>query len=139
MQKRLRLWDAIVIKAQLAPEGTITMIQVIKELATFDNFQKLDLRVGAISSVEAFPRTKNPSYKIEVDFGPLGRKWSSAQITNYAFDDLLGRQVICIVNFPPRNIAGFHSEILILGVPDTAGRTILLQPTETIPLGGAAF
>ena len=75
-----------------------------------------------------FPRARNPSYKVRVDFGDGGERWSSAQITNYSEAELLGRLVVCVVNMPPRNIAGFKSEILVMGAPDAQGRTMLLQP-----------
>lgn len=96
----------------------------------YDDFARIDLRVGRIMAVEPFPKARNPSWKVEVDLGELGRKWSSAQITNYAADELVGRLVVCVCNFPPRNIAGFMSEILILGAADADGRVILLKPDK---------
>jgi tRNA-binding protein len=87
-----------------------------------------------------FPRARNPSWKVGVEFGgDLGIRWSSAQITSYAPEDLIGTQVCCIVNFAPRNIAGFQSEILILGAPSAQGETILVSPRSTVPEGGALF
>ncbi|MFX5506193.1 tRNA-binding protein, partial [Acinetobacter baumannii] len=80
-------------------------------------------------TVQLFERARNPSYKVEVDFGGLGRKWSSAQITSYGPDELIGSLVACVVNMPARNIAGFQSEILILGARDGAGAVRLLSPT----------
>lgn len=100
------------------------------ETITIDDFQRVDMRVGRVLAVEPFPKARNPSWKVQVDVGELGTKWSSAQITNYTAEELLGRLVICVCNFPPRNIAGFLSEVLILGVPDTDGKIILLTPQK---------
>src|ERR1700756_2259728 len=94
----------------------------------YEDFAKVDMRVGRILTVRPFERARNPSYKVEVDFGPLGRKWSSAQITSYSEAELLGRQVACVVNMPPRNIAGFQSEVLILGAKNAGSDVILLSP-----------
>ena len=108
----------------------------IKIMATFQDFQKIDIRVGKIIEVEDFPETRNPSYKLKVDFGELGVKVSSAQLTKlYSKADLLHRQIIAVVNFPPKRIAGFKSEILILGVMKEDGEVILLQPEREAPLG----
>ena len=96
---------------------------------TYDDFAKVDLRIGRVVEVQPFPKARNPSWKVRVDLGPdLGEKWSSAQITNYSADELVGTQVVCVCNFPPRNIAGFMSEVLILGAPDADGKIILLSP-----------
>ncbi|MEA2022489.1 MAG: tRNA-binding protein [Candidatus Caldatribacteriota bacterium] len=105
-------------------------------MATFEDFEKIDIRVGKIIEVENFPETRNPSYKLKVDFGELGVKASSAQLTKlYPKADLLHRQIIAVVNFPPKRIAGFKSEILILGVMKEEGEVILLQPDREAPLG----
>jgi len=105
-------------------------------MATFEDFQKIDIRVGKIIEVENFPEARNPSFKIKVDFGELGIKKSSAQITKlYSKADLLYRQIIAVVNFPSRRIAGFKSEILILGVMKEKGEVILLQPDREAPIG----
>lgn len=102
----------------------------------FSDFQKVDVRVGVITDVEDFPRARNPSYKLTVDFGPeIGVKRSSAQVTSYTHDELRGRQVIAVVNFEPRNIAGFMSEVLVLGVPDADGQVVLLTPTREAVVG----
>lgn len=106
---------------------------------TYDDFLKLEMRVGRIVEVQDFPRARNPSYKVAVEFGELGTRWSSAQITNYTPEQLIGRQVVCVVNFPPRNIAGFQSEILIMGVPNAAGQTILLQPESVAVIASEVF
>lgn len=110
-----------------------------KEQIVYDDFAKVEMRLGRITEVQDFPRARNPSYKVCVDFGALGQRWSSAQITNYAKDDVLGRYVVCVVNMPPRNIAGFKSEILIMGVPNESGQTILLTPTDCAKLGSEIF
>ena len=106
----------------------------------FEDFQKVDIRVGTITEVEDFPRARSPSYRLTVDFGPeLGVKRSSAQVTSYTHDELRGRQVIAVVNFEPRNIAGFMSEVLVLGVPDADGQVVLLTPTREAVVGGRMY
>ncbi|MGV6875089.1 tRNA-binding protein [Pseudochelatococcus sp. B33] len=110
-----------------------------KPEVTYDVFASLDIRVGRIVEVQPFPKARNPSYKIAVDLGELGIRWSSAQITSYAIDALVGTQVVCVVNFPPRNIAGFQSQVLILGVEDEAGHVILLSPRSEVPKGNAIY
>jgi tRNA-binding protein len=102
----------------------------VSALATYADFERLNLRVGRIVEVLPFPKARNPSWKVRVDLGELGEKWSSAQITNYAAEDLVGSLVVCVCNFAPRNIAGFMSEVLILGAPDSEGRVILLSPRK---------
>jgi tRNA-binding protein len=97
---------------------------------SYDDFAKVDLRVGRILEVQPFPKARNPSWKVRVDLGALGEKWSSAQITNYTAEQLTGSLVVCVCNFPPRNIAGFMSEVLILGAPDHDGKVILLSPRK---------
>ena len=105
-------------------------------MANFEDFQKIDMRVGKIIEVEDFLEAKVPAFKIKVDFGKLGVKVSSAQLTNlYSKKDLLHRQIVAVVNFPPKRIAGFKSEILILGVMKEEGEVILLQPDREAPLG----
>ena len=110
-----------------------------KEEIVYDDFAKVEMRMGKIVEVKDFPRARNPSYKVCVDFGDLGNRWSSVQITNYLVDELVGRAVICVVNMPARNIAGFKSEILVMGVPNEAGETILLQPSAEAVLGSEVF
>lgn len=109
--------------------------------ASLDDFARLDLRVGRIVEVQPFPKARKPSWKVRVALGALGDRWSSAQITNYTADELLGSLVVCVCNFPPRNIAGFTSEVLILGAPDAQGRVILLSPRDPdgIALGAKVF
>jgi len=105
-------------------------------MATFEDFQKIDIRVGRIIEVLDLKEARNPSYKVKIDFGELGIKVSSAQITKlYSKEDLLNRQIVAVVNFPPKRIAGFKSEVLILGVMKEDGEVILLQPEREAPLG----
>jgi tRNA-binding protein len=109
-------------------------------VATIEDFDELDIRVGRITAVEDFPEARTPAWKLTVDFGPeIGEKRSSAQITNYTREELEGRQVVAVVNFPPRQIGPVRSEILVLGVPDAEGRVILLGPSQEVPLGGRMF
>jgi tRNA-binding protein len=106
----------------------------------FDDFLKVDIRVGRITRVEEFPEARKPAWKLWVDFGPeLGEKRSSAQVTSYTREELEGSLVVAVVNFPPRQIGPVRSEVLVLGVPDEEGRVILLRPTEDVPLGGRMF
>jgi len=105
----------------------------------YDDFAKVDMRVGRILAVKPFERARSPSYKVEVDFGRLGKKWSSAQITNYSETELVGRLVVCVVNMGPRNIAGFQSEVLILGARNARSEVVLLSPLAEIALGEQVF
>ena len=104
---------------------------------TFDDFLKVDIRVGTVTQVTDYPEARNPSYKIWVDFGEgIGIKKSSAQLTDlYSLDDLLHRRVAAVVNFPPRQIGKFMSEVLILGFPDAQGRIVLFTPDAEVPNG----
>ena len=109
-------------------------------MATIEDFDKLDIRVGRVVAVEDFPEARKPAWKLEVDFGEeVGRKRTSAQITNYTREELEGRLVLGVVNFPPRQIGPVLSEALVLGVPDEDGRVILLQPSSEVPVGGRMF
>ena len=106
----------------------------------FDDFMKVDIRVGRITRVEEFPEARKPAWKLFLDFGTeIGEKRSSAQITNYSREELEGSLVVAVVNFPPRQIGPVRSEVLVLGVPDEEGRVILLRPSEDVPLGGRMF
>lgn len=111
------------------------------EPISFADFQKVDIRVGRIVAAEPFPQARKPAYKLEIDFGPqIGRRKSSAQITkHYALQDLVGRQVLAVVNFPPRQIGPFMSQVLTLGVPDEAGEVVLIGPGHEVPDGGRMF
>jgi tRNA-binding protein len=103
-------------------------------------FETLDLRVGRLLRVEPNTRARKPSYKLWIDFGPLGEKTSSAQLTSlYSPDDLVGRLVVAAVNLGTRNIAGFPSEVLVLGVPSAAGEVVLLEVEREVPLGGRVY
>jgi tRNA-binding protein len=108
---------------------------------TYAEFDAVDIRVGRITRAEPFPEARKPAYKLWVDFGPeIGEKRSSAQITvHYTLDELVGRQVLAVVNFPPRQIGPVMSEVLVLGVPDENGAVVLIGPSHDVPLGGKLF
>jgi tRNA-binding protein len=107
----------------------------------FDDFLKVDIRVGRIIAAEPFPQARKPAFKLTIDFGPgIGLKRSSAQITvNHSPDELVGSQVLAVVNFPPRQIGPFLSEVLTLGVPDADGNVMLIRPDRDVPLGGRLY
>ena len=108
---------------------------------SFDQFLTVDIRIGTICGAEPFPEAKKPAYKLTIDFGPvIGTKRSSVQITeNYALEELVGRQVAAVVNFPPRQIGKFMSEVLTLGFPDAQGAVVLIAPSKPVPDGGKLF
>ena len=107
----------------------------------FDDFLKIDIRVGIVVAAEPFPEARKPAIKLRIDFGPeIGEKKSSAQITrHYSPDALVGKRVLAVVNFPPRQIGKFLSEVLTLGVPDEAGEVVLIAPDLDAPVGGRLF
>ena len=108
---------------------------------TYDDFERVDIRVGRITRAEPYPEARKPAIKLWVDFGPeIGEKRSSAQITRYYTPEgLVGRQVLGVVNFPPRQIGKVMSEVLILGLPDETGEVVLIGPGHDVPLGGKLF
>ncbi|WP_349367539.1 tRNA-binding protein [Salinarimonas sp.] len=107
----------------------------------FDDFLKVDIRVGRVVKAEPFPEARKPAYKLTIDFGAaIGEKRSSAQITkHYALDELEGRLVLAVVNFPPRQIGKFMSQVLTLGVPDEEGEVVLIEPSKDVPIGGRLY
>jgi tRNA-binding protein len=108
---------------------------------SWEDFEKVDVRVGTVVEAEPFPEARKPSIKLTLDFGPeVGTSKTSAQLTaHYELEELVGRQVVAVVNFPPKRIAGFKSEVLVLGVPDEGGEVVLLSPDYEVPPGGRMF
>ena len=108
---------------------------------SWEDFEKLDVRVGKVLEAEPFPEARKPTMKLSIDFGPeVGVKGTSAQLTaHYEPNEIVGRQVVAVVNFPPKRIAGFESKVLVLGVPDEEGAVVLLAPDREVPLGGKMF
>ena len=113
----------------------------LSDRIAFNDFMRVDIRVGRIVSAEPFPQARKPSLRLHIDLGPeIGTRTSSAQITkHYTPEDLAGRLVMCVVNFPPRQIGPMMSEVLTLGVPDETGEVVLLAPDRDVPLGGRMF
>lgn len=110
-------------------------------MINYDDFTQVDIRVGRIIQVEDFPEARKPAYKLTIDFGAeIGMKRSSAQITtHYTKEELRGKLIVAVVNFPPKRVGPFVSEVLTLGVPDETGGVVLLYPTQEVPLGGKMF
>lgn len=109
-------------------------------MATFEEFENLDMRAGIIREGEPFPRARKPSCRLTIDFGPeIGSKQTSAQVTNYRPEELVGMSIIAVVNFPPKNIAGYRSEVLVLGVPGEGGQISLLTPSRPAQPGGRVY
>jgi len=113
----------------------------VSDRISFDDFLKVDIRAGTILAAEVFPQARKPAYRLTIDFGAeIGIKKSSAQITrHYTTEGLLGKQVVAVVNFPPRQIGPFMSEALTLGAPDADGEVVLLHPSIAVPNGGRMF
>ncbi len=106
----------------------------------YEDFARVDMRVGRIVAVDEFPQARKPAWKLRIDFGPLGVKSSSAQITlHYGKEDLIGRLVLAVVNFPPRQIANYFSEVLTLGIDVEPGDIVLVHPERDVPLGSRLF
>ena len=107
----------------------------------YEDFRKVDIRVGTIVAAEPFPEARRPAYKLTVDFGPaIGTRRSSAQVTkHYKLHELVGRQVAAVVNFPKKQIGKFMSEVLVLGFPDAANEVVLIQPSPGVPNGGRLY
>jgi tRNA-binding protein len=110
-------------------------------MIAYEDFDRVEIRVGRITRAEPFPEARKPAYRLWVDFGPeIGEKRSSAQITkHYTLQELVGRLVMAVTNFPPRQIGPVMSEVLVLGVPDETGAVVLLAPDKDVPLGGRMF
>lgn len=109
-------------------------------MIAFADFERVDIRVGRIVRAEPFPEARKPAYRLQIDFGPLGIRQSSAQLTaRYRVEELEGRLVLAVVNFSPRQIGPFMSEVLMLGVPDEKGDVVLVVPDQDVPLGGKLF
>jgi tRNA-binding protein len=112
----------------------------MSEPIEYADFEKVDMRVGEIVDVEDFPRALKPSYKVHVYFGEeIGYRWSSAQITKFSREELIGKQIVAVINFPPKNIAGFMSECLILGASMADGSVSILTPTRPAVVGGKIY
>ena len=113
----------------------------LSDQIAFDDFLKVDIRVGRIVAAEPFPQARKPAIRLKIDLGPeIGEKASSAQlVANYRPEDLVGRLVLCVVNFPPRQIGPMMSQVLTLGVPDAAGEVVLIAPDREVPVGGRLF
>lgn len=106
----------------------------------WSDFDKVDIRVGRVVACVPNPAARKPAYVLTIDFGPLGTRTSSAQLTvHYRAEELVGRLVVAVINFPPKRIAGVSSEVLVLGVPDAGGAVVLLHPERDVPLGGRMF
>lgn len=113
----------------------------VAEALSFDDFLKVDIRVGQVLRAEPYPEARKPAIKMWIDFGPdVGERRTSAQVTShYTIDSLVGRRVLAVVNFPPKQIGKFMSECLVLGVPDATGEVILVAPDQAVPVGGRMY
>ena len=121
-------------------DTTLSMLGSEAALIDVADFERVEMRVGRIVEAEAFPEARKPAYKLLIDFGPIGTRRSSAQLTvHYQPAELRGKLVVAVTNFPPRQIGPVRSEVLVLGVPDNAGAVVLLEPSHDVPLGGRVF
>ena len=113
----------------------------LRAAIAYDDFDRVDIRVGTIVAADPFPEAKRPAFKLQVDFGPeIGTRWTSAQVTKlYRPQTLIGRQVAAVVNFPPKQIGKFMSEVLVLGFPDHSGEVVLIGPERPVPNGGKLY
>jgi tRNA-binding protein len=119
----------------------VSQVEPVAAVIGYDDFRKVDIRVGTIVEAEAFPQARKPAYKLKIDFGAaIGQRRSSVQIVpNYRLEELVGRQVAAVVNFPPKQIGPFMSEVLVLGFEDEAGNVTLIQPSKAVPNGGRLY
>jgi tRNA-binding protein len=119
----------------------VSKVEPVASAITYDDFRKVDIRVGTIVAAEAFPEARRPAYKLKVDFGDsIGVRRTSVQIVpNYKLEDLVGRQVAAVVNFPPKQIGPFMSEVLVLGFGDEGDNVTLIRPDKTVPNGGRLY
>jgi tRNA-binding protein len=126
---------------RVQPGGTPLERRKMAETITYGDFERVDIRVGTITDAQPFPEARKPAFKLVIDFGPeIGVKKSSAQLTvHYKPDQLIGRQVCAVVNFPPRQIGSFMSEVLTLGMPDGDDSVVLVKPDFKVPNGGKLF
>jgi tRNA-binding protein len=126
---------------RVRPDGMPLERPAMAETITYGDFERVDIRVGTITDAQAFPEARKPAFKLTIDFGPeIGVKKSSAQLTvHYKADQLIGRQVCAVVNFPPRQIGPFMSEVLTLGMPDGDESVVLVRPDFKVPNGGKLF
>ena len=117
------------------------MVDAAMSTATYEDFERVDIRVGTVRDAQPYPEARKPAIKLWIDFGgEIGVKRSSAQLTvHYTPGDLIGRQVCAVVNFKPRQIGSFMSEVLTLGMPDASGAVVLLRPDQDVPIGGRLF
>lgn len=113
----------------------------LRAAIAYDDFERVDIRVGTIVAVDPFPEARRPAFKLQVDFGPeIGMRRTSAQVTrHYQRQALIGRQVAAVVNFPPKQIGKFMSEVLVLGFPDESGEVVLIGPERAVPNGGKMY
>jgi len=111
------------------------------EQISYEDFRRVDIRVGTVVEAEPYPEARKPAYKLTIDFGPeIGTRRSSAQITiHYRPEEIIGRQVAAVVNFPPKQIGRFRSEVLVLGFPDASGEVVMIGPDKPVPNGGRLF